>query len=124
MPLKAELQQAQTDLATAQASEAGLDDTFYPQLDSLPEKAISKRIPLATNGRFTWVDDETFAEGEKHRFYWIFARATRPDGRQYWALHHFGLSINQTLEIIIEPGGFISTKAILRPDLSPEEQDQ
>jgi hypothetical protein len=124
VPLKAELQQAQADLATAQTAEAGLDDKYYKQLDALPEEAITKHIPLATNGRFTWVDDDVFAEGEKERRYWVFARATRADGRQYWALHHFGLGINQTLELIVEPTGFISTKAILRPDLSPEEQEQ
>jgi hypothetical protein len=124
VPLKAELQQAQADLAAAQTSEAGLDDKYYKQLDSLPEEAITKHIPLAANGRFTWVDDDVFAEGEKEHHYWIFARATRADGRQYWALHHLGIGINQTLELYVEPTGFISTKAILRPNLSPEEQEQ
>jgi seryl-tRNA synthetase len=124
VPLKAELQQAQADLATSQAEEAGLDDKYYKQLDSLPQEAITKHIPLATNGRFTWVDDDVFAEGEKEHHYWIFARATRADGRQYWALHPFSIGINQTLELYIEPTGFISTKTILRPDLSPDEQEQ
>jgi len=124
VPLKAELQQAEADLASAQAEEAGLDDKYYKQLDSLPEEAITKHIPLATNGRFTWVDDDVFAEGEKEHHYWIFARATRSDGRQYWALHHLGVDINQTLELYIEPTGFLSTKAILRPNLSPDEQEQ
>jgi hypothetical protein len=124
VPLKAELQQAQTDLAAAQATEAGLDDEYYKQLDSLPEESITKRIPLATNGRFTWVDDDVFAEGENEHHYWLFVRATRADGRQYWALHPFSIGINQTLELYIEPTGFISTKAILRPELSPDEQEQ
>jgi hypothetical protein len=124
VPLKAELQQAQTDLAKAQAADAGLDEKYYKQLDSLPGEAITKHIPLATNGRFTWVDDDVFAEGEKEHRYWIFARATRSDGRQYWALHRFGISKNQSLELLIEPTGFISTKAILRPNLSPQEQEQ
>jgi hypothetical protein len=90
----------------------------------LPGEAITKRISLRRNGRFTWVDDDVFAEGEKERHYYIFARATRADGRQYWALHDFSLGLNQTLEVLIEPAGFVSTKAILRPDLSPEEQEQ
>ena len=124
VPLRAELQQAQADLATAQASEAGLDDKYYKQLYSLPGEAVTKHIPLAANGRFTWVDDNVFAEGEKEHRYWIFARAARADGRQYWALHHFNIGKNETLELIIEPTGFISTKAILRPNLSPEEQEQ
>jgi hypothetical protein len=124
VPLKAELQQAQADLAQAQAADAGLDDKYYKQLYSLPGEAITKHIPLATNGRLTWVDDDVFAEGEKEHRYWIFARATRPDGRQYWALHHFSIGKNQMLELTIEPTGFISTKALLRPNLSPEEQEQ
>ncbi len=124
VPLKAELQQAQADLAAAQAEDAVLDDKYYKQLDSLPAEAITKHIPLTTNGRFTWVDDDVFAEGEKERHYWIFARATRADGRQYWALHHLSIGKNETVELIIEPTGFISTKAILRPNLSPEEQEQ
>ena len=124
VPLKAELQQAQADLAQAQAADTGLDEKYYKQLDSLPGEAITKHIPLATNGRFSWVEDDVFAEGEKEHHYWIFARATRPDGRQYWALHHFSISKNQTLELVIEPGGFMSTKAILRPNLSPDEQAQ
>lgn len=125
-PLKAELQQAQADLAAAQADEAGLDDEYYKQLYVLPEESIVNRIriPVAANGRFTWVDDDVFAEGEKKHSYWIFSRATRPDGRQYWALHHFSISQNTLVEMYIEPTGFISTKAILRPDLSPEEQEQ
>jgi len=124
VPLKAELQQAQADLAAAQTSEAGLDDKYYKQLDTLPGEAVTKHIPLATNGRFTWVDDDVFAEGEKERHYWIFARATRADGRQYWALGHFSFEKNHKLCLLIEPDGFVSTKAILRPNLSPEEQEQ
>ena len=124
VPLKAELQQAQADLVAAQTADAGLDDKYYKQLYSLPGEAVTKHIPLATNGRFTWVDDDVFAEGEKEHRYWIFARATRADGRQYWALHHFSIGKNETIELIIEPTGFISTKAILRPNLSPDEQEQ
>jgi hypothetical protein len=124
VPLKAELQQAQADLEEVQTSEAGLDDKYYKQLDSLPEEAVTKHITLGTNGRFTWVDDDVFAEGEKEHRYWIFTRAIRSDGRQYWALHPFSIRQNKPVEMYIEPGGFISTKAILRPNLSPEEQEQ
>ena len=123
-PLKAELQQAQADLAASQADEAGLDDKYYKQLDPLPEEAITKHISLATNGRFTWVDDDVFAEGEKEHRYWIFTRATRADGRQYWALGPFSIEKNHLRCLLIEPDSFISTKTILRPDLSPEEQAQ
>jgi len=124
VPLKAELQVAQDELAQAQAADAVLDDKYYKQLDALPAEAITKHIPVQTNGRFTWVDDDVFAEGENEHHYWIFSRAIRADGRQYWALHPFTISKNQTVELTIEPGGFISTKAILRPNLSPDEQDQ
>jgi len=124
VPLKAELEQAQVDLAAAQAAESGLDDKYYKQLDTLPAEAVTKHIPLRTNGRFTWIEDDVFVEGEKEHHYWIFARATRADGRQYWSLQHFSISKNQTMEMTVEPTGFISTKAILRPDLSPEEQAQ
>jgi hypothetical protein len=124
VPLKAELQQAQADLAAAQASEAGLDDKYYKQLYALPSESVTKHIPLATNGRFSWVEDEAFAEGEKEHSYWIFARATRPDGRQYWALGHFSIEKNHKVCLLIEPDSFVSTKAILRPNLSPEEQAQ
>jgi hypothetical protein len=124
VPLKAELQQAQIDLAASQGSVAGLDDKYYKQLDSLPQEAITKHIPLNPNGRFTWVEDDTFAQGETERHYWIFSRATRADGRQYWALHNFKIKPNETVELIIEPTGFVSTKSILRPDLTPDEQAQ
>jgi hypothetical protein len=124
VPLKAELQQAQVDLAQAQAADGGLDAKYYKQLDSLPAEAVIKHIPLASNGRFTWVDDDPFVEGEKEHHYLLFARATRADGRQYWALHHISIGRNQTLEVYIEPTGFLSTKAILRPNLTPEEQEQ
>jgi peptidoglycan hydrolase CwlO-like protein len=124
VPLKAELQQAEADLVQAQAADAGLDDKYYKQLDQLPAEAVTKHIPLASNGRFTWIEDDVFVEGEKEHHYWLFARATRADGRQYWALQHFGISKNQTLELTIEPSGFVSTKAILRPNLSPDEQEQ
>ncbi len=126
-PLKIELQQAQADLAKAQTTEAGLDDVRYKQLYSLPEPNIIRRLPLVANGRFSWrhmEKDFPFAEGEQTHHYWIFSRAARPDGRQYWALHHFDIRKNATLEMIVEPTSFISTKAILRPDLSPDEQQQ
>jgi hypothetical protein len=123
-PLKAELQQAQADMAASQADEAGLDDKYYKQLYPLPASAIANHIPLAANGRFTWEDDDVFAEGEKEHRYWIFARATRADGRQYWALGPFSIEKNHERCLLIEPDSFISTKAILRPDLSPEEQEQ
>ncbi len=124
IPLKAELQQAQVSLADAQAADANLDDKYFKQLYSLPGEATTKRIPLKSNGRFTWDDDNNFMEGEKEHRYMIFSRATRSDGRQYWALHHFSIGKDQTVELIFEPGGFLSTKAILRPNLSPEEQEQ
>jgi len=124
VPLKEELQQAQTALATAQAQEAGLDDKYYKQLDTRPEAATTKRIPLRTNGRFSWVDDDPFAEGEKEHNYWLFSRATRPDGRQYWMLIPFSLERNHKTCFLIDPESFISTKAILRPNLSPDEQAQ
>jgi predicted nucleic acid-binding Zn-ribbon protein len=123
-PLKAELQQAQAELEETQTTEGGLDDKYYKRIDALPESSITKHISVKTNGRFTWVDDDPFVEGEKEHRYWIFTRATRSDGRQYWALHPFSIGQNKPVEMYLEPGGFISTKAILRPDLPPEEQEQ
>jgi peptidoglycan hydrolase CwlO-like protein len=126
-PLKTELAQAQSDLAEAQAAEATLDGKYYQQLYALPESSITKRLPLRPNGRFSWQHlekDSAFAEGEKAHAYWIFARAVRKDSRQYWVLAHFSIGQNSILPILIEPASFISTKAILRPDLSPDEQQQ
>ena len=124
IPLKAELQQAQADLALAQAANANLDDKYFKQLYSLPGEATTRRIPLKTNGRFSWVDDNNFMEGEKDHRYLIFSRAIRSDGRQYWALQRFSIAKNQMRLLTFEPGAFESTKAILRPNLSPEEQEQ
>ncbi|HEY0257563.1 MAG TPA: hypothetical protein VGC39_08985, partial [Candidatus Methylacidiphilales bacterium] len=126
-PLKTELQQSQLDLTKAQAMEAGLDQVRYKQLYSLPESTITKHLPIAPNGRFSWrhvEKDNPFAEGEKTHRYYLLVRAVRSDGRQYWAFLHLVLTENDTLPIQIEPSDFISTKAILRPDLSPEEQQQ
>jgi hypothetical protein len=128
-PLKAELQQAQLDLANARAREAGLDGVRYKQLYALPEStmAINKHLPFAPNGRFSWrhvEKDSPFAEGEKKHYYYLLVRAIRPDGRQYWSYIHLVLPMNETLPIKIEPSDFISTKSILRPDLSPDEQLQ
>lgn len=124
-PLKAELEQAQTDLATVQAKEAGLDAKPMQKLDALPDSNIIQRLSLSSNGRFSWRQVEKaskYAEDEKSHVYWIFARAYRSDGRQYWAMSRFTLDKNSTQPIFIGPGSFISTKAILRPDLSPDEQ--
>ncbi len=124
-PLKTELQQAQTDLVQSQTAEAGLDAKYYTQLDALPETNISKRLPMLPNGRFSWSHlekDSPFAEDEKTHNYWLFARAVRPDGRQYWALTHFSISENSIMPMLIQPSTFVSTKAILRPDLPPDEQ--
>jgi hypothetical protein len=124
-PLKAELEQARTDFAAAQAKEAGLDAPRYEQLDGVPVPI--KRLPLRPDGRFSWREvekDRTYGEGEKSHVLWIFARALRSDGRQYWALHRFNVDQNSTTLLMIEPESFISTRAILRPDLSPDEQAQ
>jgi hypothetical protein len=126
-PLKAELEQARSDLAASQAKEAGLDAKPYEQLDALPEQNITKRLPLLSNGRFSWreVEKESkYGEGEKSHVFWIFARALRSDGRQYWALHRFNVDKNSTTLMMIEPESFVSTRAVLRPDLSPDEQAQ
>jgi hypothetical protein len=126
-PIKMELQQAQTDLVEAQSAEAGLDAKYYQELYALPEQSITKRLPLRPNGRFSWREmerDSAFAEGEQAHNYWIFARAIRPDGRQYWALSRFTITRHSTLLMVIEPDSFMSTKAILRPDLPPDEQSQ
>lgn len=126
-PIKVELQQAETDLAQAQGSEAGLDDKYYKELYSLPAQNAPNSLPIAVNGRFSWRHlerNDAFAQGEKTRPYWLFAVAIRADGRQYWALHRISIHKDDTLEVLIEPGGFISTKAILRPDLPPDEQKQ
>jgi hypothetical protein len=129
VPLKVELQQAQADLAQSQATDAGLDDKYYQELYAIPEKNITNntRIHLLQNGRFTWANidaDNAFAEGQGQHHYWIFARAIRPDGRQYWALGQFSIEKNQRTCLIIDPDQFLSTKAILRPDLSPDDQAQ
>lgn len=123
-PLKAELKQAQSDLAAAQAAEAGLDEKYYGQLDALPAENISYHIPIRPNGRFTWVPDNPFGEGEVEHHYTLFSRVIRADGRQYWALHEFTMKRNETTEITLEPGGYESTKQILRPNLSPDEIEQ
>jgi hypothetical protein len=126
-PLKAELEQAQTDLAVVQAKEAALDEKPYEKLYALPESNITKRLPLQANGRFSWRElekENKYAEDEKSHAYWLFTKATRPDGRQYWALHRFTIAKDSTVLLIIEPEGFMSTKTILRPDLSPDEQAQ
>ena len=112
-------------LAAVQAKESGLDAKPMQKLDALPDTNITMRLPLASNGRFSWRQVEKaskYAEDEKSHVYWIFARAYRSDGRQYWAMSRFSLDKNTTQPIFIEPGSFISTKAILRPDLSPDEQ--
>ncbi len=126
-PLKPELQQAQADLADVETTEAGLDSKYYKQLSALPSASITKRLPMDPYGRFTWANlenDSPFAEGEKEHHYWIFARATRADGREYWALGRFSISKDHTVGLLIEPDSFVSTKAMLRPDLSPDEQEQ
>lgn len=126
-PIKTELLQAQNDLAQEQSTEENLDDKYYKQLDALPEGSITKRLPIQPNGRFSWRNvekDSLFSEGEKAHHYYLFVRAYRQDGRQYWALHRFSVGKNNTVEITIEPGAFLSTKAILRPDLPPDEQEK
>ena len=123
-PIKVELLQAQADLTQAEAAETGLDDKYFQQLYALPGENVLKHIPLAPNGRFSWVEDTPFVEGESEHRYWIFMRATRPDGRQYWSLAPFSISRDQRLGLTISPESFISTKALLRPNLSPDEQNQ
>lgn len=120
--LKAELQQAQRSLAKAQTADDTLDDKYYAQLNSLPEQSVVSRIPLTAEGSFSWEGNNFFVGDEEEHRIWIFARATRDDGRQYWALHPFSVFRDKTLKLTIEPPGFISTKTILRPDLSPSEQ--
>ena len=123
-PLKAELVQAQKDLAQAQSVEASLDEKYYGQLDALPVENVSYRIPVRPDGRFTWVPDHPFGEGEIEHNYIIFSRAIRADGRQYWALHPFSMKKDEITELTLEPGGYESTKQILRPNLSPDEIEQ
>ena len=123
-PLKAELAQAQQDLAAAQNTDATLDDHFYGELYSLPAENISYHIPIRPDGRFTWIPDNPFGEGEVEHHYTIFSRAVRADGRQYWSMHPFTLKKNETTEVTLEPGGYESAKQILRPNLTPDEVEQ
>jgi len=123
-PLKAELTQAQADLAAAQKRDTTLDDSFYGELYALPAENISYRIPIRPDGRFTWVPDHPFGEGETEHHYILFSRALRGDGRQYWSMHPFTLKKNETTEITLEPGGYESAKQILRPNLTPDEVEQ
>jgi hypothetical protein len=124
-PIKMELQQAQADLGQSQQEEASLDAKYYQELYALPGENIATHLPLAPNGRFSWREmEKDSAEGETEHSYWLFARAIRADGRQFWSMTHFSVRRNTTLPLIIEPSTFVSTKAILRPDLPPEEQEQ
>ena len=123
-PIKAELRQAQNDFGQAQSADEGLDQKYYKQLESLPAENVLKRIPVQTNGRFTWIEDTAFVEGENEHRYWIFTKATRADGRQYWSLGRFSISKDSTTCVTIDPSSFVSTKAVLRPNLTPEEQAQ
>jgi len=125
-PIKTELQQAQADLAQAQGKETALDPSYYSKIYSIPESTIIKRLPIAQNGRFHWRNvekDTAFTAGETQS-YWLFVRAVRSDGRQYWALGRITLGQDWTYQVVIEPEAFVSTKTILRPDLSPDEQQQ
>ena len=54
----------------------------------------------------------------------MFSRATRKDGRQYWSLFHITVYLDKTLCVTVDPTSYMSTKAMLRPDLSPDEQGQ
>jgi len=124
-PLKTELQQAQTDLVESQTAEAGLDAKYYDQLNALPVPSILSRLPLDRHGRFSWRHlerERAFAEGERTHNYSLFARAIRTDGRQYWALFHLAVDENTIQPVLVPPDSFLSTKAILRPDLPPDEQ--
>jgi hypothetical protein len=123
-PLKAELAQAQKDLAAAQNTDATLDDRFYGELYSLPAENISYHIPIRPDGRFTWIPDNPFGTGEGRHVYWMFSRAVRADGRQYWALQQIALEKNKTTVVTIPPGSYESAKQILRPNLTPDEVEQ
>lgn len=126
-PLKPELAQAQTDLNESQSTETVLDQKYYKQLSALPGSSIIKRLPVDPYGRFSWnnlQNDSPFGAGEKSHRFWIFSRATRGDGREYWALGSFTIYKDQSLGLLILPDNFVSTKAMLRPDLSPDEQEQ
>ena len=125
-PLKTELQQAQADLVTAQTAEADLDGKYYQELYSLAQSVAKiKTLPVESNGRFTWSHlekDSALSGNEKDHNFWIFAIAVRKDGLQYWVLTHFSVQQNSVLPILIEPSSFVSTKAILRPDLPADQQ--
>jgi len=118
-----EQQQAQADLVQTLGIEAQLDEKYYKQLYSLPEGSVMKRIPINADGNFDWKNDTLLADSEKQPDCLIFVRATRTDGRQYWALCPFNISKDKKLGLNISPKDFISTKTILRPDLPPSERE-
>ena len=119
-----DVEQAQSDLSEANAAITRLDDKYYKQLANLPEANRIERIPLDENGRFTWVEEMPFPEGVSEQHHGLFARAIRADGRESWALCEIHLTKDQTSYFNIVPKDFISMKAILHPDLSPEERER
>ncbi len=128
-PIKTELQQAEADLTQSQGEMSNLEPYYLGQLYSIPESKIVSglRLPIKPNGRFSWRNiekDMPFSEGDTSHSFWIFSRAVRGDGRQYWALARITVDKDSTLQVVIEPEAYTSTRAILRPDLSPDERQQ
>ena len=111
-PLKAELEQAQTDLAVVQAKEAGLDEKpYFEKLDALPESNIYQAPaalrPTAASAGASWKRRTKYAADEKTHVYWIFARAYPP--RRPSVLGAAPLHGRQGLDVemlMIEPDSF------------------
>jgi hypothetical protein len=118
---KEELQRSRAKLDSLTINEQHLDERPWTELLELPSKNVIERLPLSAGKMLDIPTDQSsqLLMGKQ----WVFARAVRSDGRVYWELKQVDFGKNpRSAHFTIGPDDFISTKSILRPDLSPKEQ--
>jgi hypothetical protein len=124
-PILHEQEQDQEDINTVETTLVGYEPKYMQELSGVPAQYILKKLLIQPDGRFEWQHedkDQKFAEGEKFHRHWLFFRAIRnSDGREFWSLVQVIVEKNETLQVAVLPGSFQDLRALLRPDLQPNE---
>jgi TolA-binding protein len=124
-PILHEQEQDQEDINNVENTLVSYEPKYMQELSGVPAQYVLKKLPIKPDGRFEWLHedkDQKFAEGEKFHRHWLFFRAIRDsDGREFWSLAQVIVTKNDTLEVAVLPGSFQNLRALLRPDLSPDE---
>lgn len=112
VPLQSERDTLKTEADQAEVRERQQRATYAGQLSTIPERNVIEKIPLTSQGRFSWAHLEQQTKYPPGN-YFLWAQVKNGDGL-YWALVPFTVTEFTRLDLVLQPGAFLPAADLLK----------